>query len=229
MGMMAKQTKYIIGFIVLTIFMLVLTPKMVKVEAAEIDSKEIPIEISLDGSPPEIAEDYEVILKADNINNPMPKGSAEGKFSLTIKGAGATKIPEITFSSIGVYKYQIFQKAKNNVLASYDDSVYNLTVYVTNRADKNGFETNYTLYLVNGTEKYDGAAFNNSYEREELPFTGGDKIPEEKDKLPETGKERDKLPQTGDNVKSMTFYGTGIFLMAVGLLVGKKRKEDNKA
>ena len=46
--------------------------------AAEVQTSGIPVEISLGGSLPEEEEDYEIVLKADNSDYPMPEGSVDG-------------------------------------------------------------------------------------------------------------------------------------------------------
>lgn len=156
--------------------------------AAEVQSGELPVTINLEGSLPEVDEAYTIVMKADNPAYPMPEGSKNGLFSMVVTGADTAKLPGIRFPSLGIYTYTIFQEAGTNELAVYDDSAYNLVVYVTNNESGSGLETTILLYLLGETEKYEEVAFNNNYAQviiidpeppqvdpgeEELPRTGG--------------------------------------------------------
>ncbi|NMB03854.1 MAG: Cna B-type domain-containing protein [Tissierellia bacterium] len=110
-------------------------------------------------------------MKSDNPDYPMPAGSVDGVYSMIITGANTVKLPEIKYSSLGVYTYTIYQEPGSNKLASYDDTRYNLVVYVTNAEDGSGLETTVILYKLGETEKYDGVVFENEYEKETIDVT----------------------------------------------------------
>lgn len=162
------RTKHIKFMMVLLIIMglTVLAPIAL---AAEVRSGEIPVTVSLSGALPTVDEDYEIILKADNPANPMPTGSVLGTFSMLITGANTVKMPEIKFSSLGIYTYTIFQKAGTNELGTYDSGVYHLSVYVTNAENGSGFETTILLNKLGDTKKLDEIVFHNKYDPKPAP------------------------------------------------------------
>ncbi|HZK34179.1 MAG TPA: FctA domain-containing protein [Bacillota bacterium] len=226
--MKKKQTKFMMFLLILTMCLVLPLPKAF---AAEIQSGEIPVTVSLGGEPLAADEDYEITMKADNADYPMPAGSVDGLFTMKVTGADTGKLPGIEFSSLGIYTYSIFQEAGTNELVVYDDSVYNLTVYVTNAEDGSGLETTLLLYLLGETAKHDEVAFNNLEEA----FLGVEDIPE--DKTPEKEKPKDKelekaflgvedikLPKTGE-IAPMAFYGIGGLLLALGIGLGPKKRK----
>ena len=101
--------------------------------AAEALITEVPVQIVLTGTQPEEAEDFAVVLQAENASNPMPQGSADGVCTLTVSGEASASFPVIRFSRVGVYNYIIRQTAGADADCTYDDAVYHLTVYVTNQ------------------------------------------------------------------------------------------------
>ncbi len=195
------------------------------VMAAEVQSNGIPVRISLGGSPPELEEDYEIVMSADDIAYPMPVGSVDGVFTLNIPGENLGELPGIKFSSLGIYTYTISQKAGTNKLASYDDSVYNLVIYVTNSEAEEGLETTILLYKTGDNDKFDEVAFYNEYEEtviiedEDPPL--GPKDPEiiEDEEVP-LGP--GKLPKTGE-ISSGVFLLIGAIVTGTGLLLKKKK------
>ena len=191
------------------------------VMAAEVQSNGIPVRISLGGSPPELEEDYEIVMSADDIAYPMPVGSVDGVFTLNIPGENLGELPGIKFSSLGIYTYTISQKAGTNKLASYDDSVYNLVIYVTNAETGEGFETTVLLYKTGNTNKFEEADFYNEYEEiviieDEDPPLGPVIIEDE-----ETPIGPAKLPKTGE-VSSELFLLIGAIVVTTGVVLKKK-------
>lgn len=203
--MKTKQAKFMMVLLILIICLIVLAPTAL---ASEVRSGEIPVTISLGDSPPAIEEDYKIMLKADNIAYPMPEGSVDGLFSMDIIGADTTKLPEIGFSSLGIYTYTISQEAGTNELATYDDSKYNLIVYVTNAEDGSGLETAVLLYMIGETEKLEGVVFHNDYdtiiiEDEEVPIGEA------------------KIPQTG-GIPPELFFLAGATIVTAGIVIKRK-------
>ncbi len=193
--------------------------------AAEVQTSGIPVEISLGGSPPEEEEDYEIVLKADNSDYPMPEGSVDGVFTMNMSGENSGELPGIKFFSIGIYTYTIYQKAGTNELATYDNTVYNLVIYVTNSEAEEGLETTILLYKTGDNDKFDEVAFYNEYEEtviiedEDPPL--GPKDPEiiEDEEVP-LGP--GKLPKTGE-ISSGVFLLIGAIVTGTGLLLKKKK------
>ena len=120
-------------------------------------------------------------IRQNNPDYPMPEGSEDGVFTMIITGEDTGFLPEIAFSS-RVYTYTIQQTPGSNELATHDDSIYNLVVYVTNSELGDGLDVTVILYLLGETDKFEEVVFNNEYEAEDLP------------PLPETGEDPEERP-----------------------------------
>lgn len=217
--MRKKYSKIIMTLLIFTMSLTLLAP----VAFAEGEpSIEIPVTVKLSGWPPTDDEDYKIVLKSDNPDYPMPAGNVDGVYSMIITGANTVKLPEIKYSSLGVYTYTIYQEPGSNKLASYDDTRYNLVVYVTNAEDGSGLETTVILYKLGETEKYDGVVFENEYEKEKEP------PPPVKPDPPKP--EKPKPPQTSDDTAILPYIGLFISGAAIVLFLGftvKKREIED--
>ena len=101
--------------------------------AAEPLRVELPsVEVKLEGTAPSPTEEYQIVLEADKISYPMPEGSADGKYTLTITGSETASFPDISYSELGVYSYTIYQVKGSNSQCTYDETVYTMKVYITN-------------------------------------------------------------------------------------------------
>lgn len=158
---MRKNIKNLtITLLILVMYLMMMTPPVL---AAELPITKIKFSVSLEGTLPTKAEEFTVNLKADDINNPMPEGTVNEIYSMTVDGEDTKSFPEMTFSRVGVYNYTIWQEKGNNVDCTYDNSIYNLIVYVTNKENGDGLEATSVLYKGNETEKLDEASFHNIY------------------------------------------------------------------
>ena len=172
--------------------------------AAELPGVSIPVTISLTGNQPYPAENYTIVLAADNQAYPMPAGSHQGAYTLGITGKGTANLPVITFDRVGVYTYKIYQVAGTNKNCTYDATVYGLEITVTNKPDYSGLEYTVILSASSQDAKLDGVAFVNRY--------------------PEPVSE---TPRTGDDSNPMLYVGlvaVGMVLV-LGLLMTRKKKE----
>lgn len=150
------------------------------VYAAEQPSVSIPVTIDLKGDVPYTPEDYTVVLSAEDAAYPMPEGSKDGAYRLTITGKDTEKFPAMTYDRVGVYTYKIYQVAGNNKLCSYDKTVYTLIVTITNNADYTGLEATAVLYPNSVDVKTDKAIFVNDYKvapSTDAPQTGDASTP----------------------------------------------------
>lgn len=148
--------------------------------AAELPGVSVPVTISLSGTLPYPAEDYMVVLKADDVDYPMPNGSVDGAYSLTITGEDTENFPTITYDRVGVYTYKVYQVAGRNQKCTYDDTVYSLTVTITNKEDYSGLEATAVLYPDSDGDKLPGAEFANKYKVDppsDTPKTGDESSP----------------------------------------------------
>ena len=58
------------------------------------------MEIKLEGTAPSPAEKYKILLKAEgSLTSPMPSGSTDEGYVLSIKGSGTEKLPVLSFES----------------------------------------------------------------------------------------------------------------------------------
>ena len=176
--------------------------------AAELPGVSVPVTISLSGTLPYPAEDYTVVLKAEDAAYPMPSGTISGAYSMTITGKGTKNFPVITYDRVGVYTYTIYQVAGTNKKCTYDETVYTLLVQITNKEDYSGLEATAVLYPDSDGEKVPGAEFLNKY-KVELPSDS---------------------PQTGDESSPLLYAVLLIASMAVivTLFLTRKRKQSEE-
>lgn len=214
------KRKYLRTLAMLLIFPLVFIMLVPTISASSLPSLKLPVTVKLSGRPPTEDEDYTIVLKADNPEYPMPEGSVDESYNMTIQGEGSKELPEINFSSVGVYTYTISQLAGVNELASYDDKVYNLVVFVTNTKNGSGLEITVNLYLLGEKEKQDELLFLNNYEKE----------PSQEVEIPEPEDKPKKEAENGFEQTATSAIGLSLFalvgMVGVGTVVTKKKKEN---
>jgi pilin isopeptide linkage protein/LPXTG-motif cell wall-anchored protein len=219
--MKKNYKRYLVALLILTVHLVMFAPAA---QAAEVSIAGIPVTVSLSGGIPEIDEDYEIVLKADDLAYPMPSGSIDGVYRLIVTGANTAALPGIQYSALGIYTYTITQTAGTNEFGNYDDSIYHMTVYITNAEDGSGFESTVIVNKADETEKLDEIAFHNDYEieiiDEEPP--GGDVEPTDP-----PDKDKDNTPKTGDDILIwpfiVMFIGAGALLLILALTRKKKK------
>ena len=214
------KRKYLRTVAMLLIFPMLFMLLVPTVSASSLPGLKLPVTVKLSGGPPTEDEDYNVVLKADNPEYPMPEGSLDGSYTMTIKGEGSKELPEIKFSSVGVYTYTISQLAGVNELASYDDKVYNLVVFVTNTKNGSGLEITVNLYLLGEKEKQYELLFLNNYEKEPSQEV---EIPEPEDKPKEEAE--NGFEQTATSAIGLSLFAL-VGMVGVGTVVTKKKKEN---
>lgn len=212
---MKKLMKVILGMLVAVICSLTMAIPAFAAEALEVS---VPVTISLIGTLPDTAEEFTVELKANGSACPMPEGSVNDVYTMTITGADMKNIPAITYSSVGVYNYTIYQVPGSNETCAYDDTVYSLTVYITNAEDGSGLESTAVLYPDADGEKFPGVEFVNEYE---VVTPSASPQPTPPSDLPKTG---DKFAPLLYVVLSVVSLGMVISL----LLINKKKGQKNK-
>lgn len=218
------KRKYLRTLAMLLIFPMLFMLLVPTVSASSLPGLKLPVTVKLSGRPPTEDEDYNVVLKADNPEYPMPEGSVDGSYTMAVKGEASKELPEIKFSSVGVYTYTINQLAGANELASYDDKVYNLVVFVTNAKNGSGLEITVNLYLLGEKEKQDELLFLNNYEKEPSP------PPEEEVEIPEPEDKPKEEAEDGFEQTATTAIGLSLFALVgmagVGTVITKKKNED---
>lgn len=132
----------------LTLFALVLCLRALPISAYAANSLRvaIPVSVELEGALPTENEDYVLHLKTKDDAFPMPEETVDGICSMGVKGGGTFLFPEITYSKVGIYTYEVWMSTGENAFAIYDETIYDVTVYVTNAEDGSGLESTVIAY-----------------------------------------------------------------------------------
>lgn len=215
--MRIKNSKIIIILLLITMSLMVFSPD---VHGQETESLELSVTLSLSGAPPTDDEDYEIIFEADNPDYPMPEGSVNGVYVISVAGQDSITLPEIRYSSIGIYTYTMYQQEGDNELVDYDDTEYTLVVYVTNTEDGSGLESMVLLYLEGEPGKIDEIVFDSVYEEEPEDEEDPDPLPPQDPKPPQTSDDTVIWPYVG------LFISGAAMLSILGMTVIKKKIED---
>lgn len=203
---MKKYKNVILMMIMMVVYSMTMRSS---VFAAELPVVSVPVAVSLSGTLPSPAETFTVKIKADDIAYPMPQGSENGIYTMTITGADTENIPAITYSKVGIYTYTIYQVKGTNGKCTYDDTVYTLTVNITNAGDGRGMETMAVLYPDEESSKQPVAEFDNVYDMKLEPTVPSDD------------------PMTGDESNLVLYIvlvcASGITILGLVLNAKKKR------
>lgn len=217
------KIKHAKNLTVLLVFTMLLSVFSTNVFAEQAPGFELPVTVTVSGTPPTTNNEYKIILEAENSDYPMPEASKDGKYHLSMSGDSTSKFPKMEFPSLGVYTYKIYQSSETDESYGHDDRVYSLVVYVTNAEDGSGLETTVILYLTGQTEKLDQVVF--EPKAKELPPS---QIPGDTEK-PSTPDKVDP-PKTSDNTEVMPYLlllASGIGLLFIlGMTKKKKEIED---
>ena len=123
--------------------------------------------ITLSGTLPTHKETFTVVMQALDDSNPMPGGQTGGTYSIEILGEEKTGnsgwFPTMTFDHVGKYKYLIWQEPGTHSRGTYDDTVYTMTVQVTNSSDYTKLYATVTFRDDEGGPKPDNNLFHNEY------------------------------------------------------------------
>lgn len=213
------KIKHAKNLIVLLAFTIILSAFSPSVFAEEALSFQLPVTVTVSGTPPTTDYEYIIILEADNPDYPMPEASKGGKYHLSMPGDSTSKFPKIEFDSLGIYTYKIYQSAETDESYGHDDRVYSLVIYVTNAEDGSGLETTVILYLIGQTEKLDQVVFEPVAKKSPTP-----KTPEEPE-VPTTPKELDHQPKTSDDTELMPYLLLLISGIALLFIFARTKKK----
>ena len=172
--------KWLNVFLALVMTVMCSMAMVVPAYAAELPGVSVPVTLSLSGTLPYPEENFTVVLKADDADDPMPNGTVGGSYSMTITGEGTESFPTTTYDRVGVYTYTVYQIAGTNQKCTYDDTVYALTVTISNKEDYSGLEATAVLHPDSEGDKLPGAEFENNYKMEppsDTPKTGDESTP----------------------------------------------------
>lgn len=174
------------------------------VSAAETVNVALPTEIQVKGNSPKPEETYSLVLTPENDETPMPSGAGKGEYVMSQVGPGTGAFPPISYDRVGIYHYTIHQEKGKSSLGTYDDTVYSVTVSVTNGSA--GLETTVAVHPSGKDVKVEAASFVNTY-----AYPPSD------------------TPKTGD-MANFPLYGV-LAAVGVGILAAlfmTRRKEENQ-
>ncbi len=213
--MRKKQTKLLIA---LFVSMMCLTALAPHVKATGTSSGEIPVTIDLGDSITDSDKKFEIELKSEHPDNPMPEGTVDGVYSINITGADTVKLPQIPYNKIGVYKYTISQKIESDEHEGFDTKTYLLDVEVTRSQTTQRLQATSTLYVLGQTTKVAGAVFYNAPPPAPVP------TPTEKPTTEVKGAEYEK-PKTSDGTQIWPYivlFLSGAIVFGLMTLEAKK-------
>lgn len=143
--------------------------------AEEIPEIELPVTINLSGSKPSAAEDLTVVLKAEDGECPMPEGSVDGIYTMTITGGGTKSLAKISFPKVGIYHYSIRQQPGTDTRGTYDATVYEAVIHVVNKegGEAQGLETMIAMHIDGEATKPGQIEFTNHYKQPVSDGGGG--------------------------------------------------------
>ena len=194
----------------------------------------LPVSIRTAGADPEPNAAYTLCLQAVD-NAPMPDGAQNGQYSVTVQGAGDYTFPQITYTAPGIYYYQISHVAGADTRCTYDATVYNVTVAITNKQDGTGLESAVTAHTGPSADKRDAMLFTNVYAPR--PTTPPTATPTPKPETPVVHPTPEPTPvtrvliQTGQlNWPIPVLGGLAVVLVVVGVALTRKKakKHDNE-
>ena len=222
---MKRNIKWMKGIVLGLI--LAVTMSAMPVEAAEIPASLPEVEVVLGGAVPGTAEEYTIKLQAEDAAYPMPEGTKDGIYTMTIKGAGKKTLPQITFEKLGIYKYKIWQEAGKNSKCTYDNSVYHMTISVTNNKTYDGYSVVVALYKEGVTEKQEDIIFKNVYKAD--PVKPKPEDPEEPE-LIEVHPVNPAPVKTGDSARIYLYLAlmAAAVVGMVALFAAKRSKKGKR-
>lgn len=191
----------------------------------------LPVSIRTAGADPEPNAAYTFCLQAVD-NTPMPDGAQNGQYSVTVQGAGDYTFPQITYTAPGIYYYRISHVAGADTRCTYDATVYNVTVAITNKQDGTGLESAVTAHTGPSADKRDAMLFTNVYAPR--PTTPPTATPTPKPETPVVHPTPEPTPvtrvliQTGQlNWPIPVLGGLAVVLVVVGVALTRKKAKKH--
>ena len=166
----------------------------------------------------------------------------DGEFAFVLKDAdgntvdetvndanGSVKFDEITYDQVGTYRYTVSEVKGDDTTITYDETVYDVTVEVTD----NGIGAlEPTVTIGNGEDQ--GIVFTNEYNEPENPTLGNEDTPDDKtpDKKPDNGgttqsSDRGNV-QTGDTAQFIpvvaALLASLLAVIAIAVIMIRRRR-----
>ena len=122
----------------------------------------------------------------------MPAGYIDGVYTIYITGPDTTKLPKISYSKEGEYRYTISQKIEKDAVGEYDTNIYLLEVEVGRSSQNGRLQALSTMSVFGYPHKVAGAVFYNA------PPPPSPKPTEGPDETPKPTEKPDGTPKTSD-------------------------------
>lgn len=201
---MKKHTRNLFALMLIFTVLATLFAPAASAAGAVVDGQSLTLEVtvSLSDHPSDMPDEtYTVVLTPEDADNPMPSSS-----DLKIVGEGSGEFGAMTYTKPGIYKYTITQTPGSTERWTYDDGVYNVTVYATNKESGDGLDINVAIYKDGATEKTGEIVFENVYDP--LPVTVELVASKTMDgKTPEDGAFSFALKKDGEEIETVTNTG----------------------
>lgn len=163
---------------------------------------ELPAEVKIIGGKPVRQQKFTIVLEAVTDGAPMPQGCNKS-CALSFLGAERKNFPAISFGEPGVYHYRLYQVEGNTKRYGYDNTVYELGVYVS-ALPGGGLDSSVVLTEENKEGKIPDVIFTNRY-------------------YPPNG----KTPKTGDAARpGMYLFLAAVSAVCLVVLLKPRKKSD---
>lgn len=207
------------ALVMLTVLLLLVVCAMPALAAASV-SVSLPVTVRVSGKVPAAAEYVSIVLEAADAANPMPEGSADGKYKLRMRAGSESAFPEIVYTKPGTYRYTVRQNRGNVAGCTYDASLFVVDVCIAPGDD--GLYPVIVVQENEGTTKLGGITFRNTY-RDATP------TPNPGEPEPPTPPSSGELPPTGVEDYWMFYLGgAAAFLLLAGLMVRILLRPDER-
>lgn len=179
---------------------------------------ELPIDTNLQNLPFFYKGGLEVVIEALG-DFPLPQGAQGRFFRREIKKGEKLIYPSISFDSVGLYSYRIYQDWTGKNSKAYDSRVYLAKIYILN--DEEDLTKMLVFYQEDEEDKCGELVFDSGV----LGFTGDEPLPisivdDIHKKEDESEKEKTSLPSTGESSK--LFYAASLGFLLSSMLLKKK-------
>lgn len=122
----------------------------------------LPVSIRTAGVEPEPGAAYCICLRAEE-NAPLPDGAQNNQYSMTVQGAGDYTFPPVEYTAPGMYRYHVSHDPGPDARCTYDATIYDVTVMISNRQDGTGLESAVAAHVGPNADKRDALLFTNIY------------------------------------------------------------------
>lgn len=197
-------------------------------------SATIEVNTALSGDLPEAPDTFTLVLTPDKAGWPMPEGSKDGVYTMTLQGAASLKF-QLDFDRVGVYRYTVKQLPGTNPDCYLDSGVYHITVYVTSGEKDGELYVSVVLSRDGAEQKQEKITFSNRYATAAQVTLAATKTLDKK--TPKDGKfsfqlkdEKGNVLETVENIggdvkfSTLPYTSEGTFTYTISEVVGKDSK-----